>query len=730
MRTVSRYWWSVRLARYGATLLALLHCGTHAAAQQTLFDSRNKSVPVPRTSTPPVIDGVLNEAVWQRAAMIDDMHQMEPVDHGAPSERTEIYLLYDDDFLYVGARLFDSEPARITARQMVQGQTLQYDDALHILLDTFNNKRTGYDFEVNPNGVRIDGIFETPSDLNRDWEGVWLAEAAIGADGWSVEYAIPFKTLNFDPGNSDWGFSIRRKIARKKEEIAWVSYNRQVNPGATGLITGLTGLEQGKGLDVVPSLIVGESKNFATGETRSDIEPALDIIYKLTPSLTGLLTFNTDFSATEVDDRQINLTRFSLFFPEKRDFFLQDADIFAFGGLSQNGIPFFSRRIGLSTTGQPVDLEAGAKLTGRVGRWNVGVLDVEQDGFGGVEGSNLFVGRVAANVLRESSVGLIVTDGDPRSNLDNSVAAMDFRYRNTSLPSGRVLEGEAWLQESDTEGIETDQKAWGLRFATPKSEGFEGSIGISRLEANFNPALGFVNRANVIEREGGIRHTTRPEQGRLRRFEQGLFYREFERISGGLESSRVFFQPIELQTNSGDELGTQITREREVLLEDFEISDGIVIAPGDYAFTRYGIELAGARERALAPRFEVTTGEFFLGDRLEIIGGIDWRPTNRIFLAFAYEYNDISLPEGQFTTRLIQANANFAINARWSWVNLVQYDNVSGSAGLNSRVRWNARAGQDLYIVVNHGFSAAGAFSGLESERAELSIKYTHTFRF
>lgn len=712
-----------------AAALVLLQGGMPAAAQPPVADSRDKSVEVPRTASPPVLDGVLDDTAWQSATRIDDMHQLDPVDHGVPSERTEVYLLYDDDFLYVGAKLFDSEPERITARQMVQGQTLQYDDSLHLYLDPFNNKRTGYDFEVNANSVRIDGIFETPSEVNRDWEGIWFAESAIDDEGWATEYAIPFKTLNFDPNNPDWGFSIRRKIARKQEQIAWVSYNRQVNPGATGLITGLTGLEQGKGLDIVPSIIMSESKDFATGASRTDADPALDIVYKLTPSLTGLLTFNTDFSATEVDDRQINLTRFSQFFPEKRDFFLQDADIFAFGGLSQNGIPFFSRRVGLSATGQPVDLKVGAKLTGRVGRWNVGLLDVEQDAFGSVDGANLFVGRVAANVLRESSVGLIVTDGNPRGNLDNSVAGVDFRYRNTNLPSGRIIEGEAWYQASDTEGIATDQDAWGLRLATPKSEGFEGRLEISRLEANFNPALGFVNRANVIQREAAIGYTTRPEQGRLRLFEHGLSYREFERISGGLESSRVFFQPIELETDAGNELGTQITREREVLLENFEIAEGIVIAPGDYTFTRYGIEAAVARERAVAPRLEITTGEFFSGDRLELIGGLDWRPTNRIFLAVEYEYNDVELPQGDFTTRLIQLNANYAINPRWSWINLLQYDNVSSSAGLNSRLRWNPRAGQDLFIVLNHGFNASGVFSGLASERAEFSVKYTQTFR-
>ena len=658
------------------------------------------------------------------------MHQFDPIDHSTPTENTELYLTYDEDFLYVGARLWDSEPDQITARQMVQGQTLQFDDALTIYLDPFNNKRTGYSFEVNPNGVRIDGIFETPSEINRDWEGIWFAESSIDATGWATEIAIPFKTLNFDPSNSDWGFTAKRKIARKQEQIAWVSYNRQVNPGTSGLLTGLTGVQQGLGLDLVPSLVVSESKNFATGLSDVDTEPALDVFYKFTPSMTGVLTVNTDFSATEIDDRQINLTRFSLFFPEKRDFFLQDVDIFSFGGLNQNGMPFFSRRVGLSQTGQPVDLEVGAKLTGRVGRWNVGVLDVQQDNFQEVDASSLFVGRVSANILSESSVGLIATNGNPQSNIDNSLAGVDFRYRKTDLPSGRTVEGEAWYQQSDTEGIDSDDSAFGLRISSPNNVGLEGRLGFSRIEENFNPALGFVNRSGVDQAEFSVGYTRRPsDHPWLRSMEQGFLYRRFDRITGGLESSFMFVQPVEFETNSGNQYGTQFTREREVLLEAFEISDGIVIPPGDYEFDRYGIEAERARERALAPRFELTSGDFFDGDRLEIIGGVDWRPSSSVFLGFGYEYNDIELPGGSFTTRLIQINANYAFNVRWSWVNLVQYDNVSGSAGINSRLRWSPRAGQDLFVVLNHGFTATGSFSGLQSERSQLSVKYTHTFR-
>ena len=421
-----------------------------------------------RTATPPVIDGLLDDEVWASAPFIEDLHQFRPLDHVDPSQRTRVYLLYDEANLYVAARLWDSEPDQIRVRALAQGQSVRWDDNFGIYLVPFNNDRTGYNFQANPNGVRSDAVFETPTDLNRDWEGIWTAEGNVDDEGWTIEMVIPFKTLNFDPENPDWGFNAERTIARNQEDIGWVSHNQRINPSATGTVTGLTGLRQGRGLDLVPSIVTVGSKDFDARATDTAVEPSLDVFYNFTPSLTGVLTLNTDFSATEVDDRQINLTRFSLFFPEKREFFLQDVDIFSFGGLERNGIPFFSRRIGLSGTGEPLDIEAGVKLTGRVGRWNVGALGVQQDAFGDVAGKDLLVGRVAANVLEESSVGMIVTDGDPRTNLDNTLVGFDFRYRNTRLPGGRTLEGEAWYQQSDTQGVIEDQRAWGARIASPQ----------------------------------------------------------------------------------------------------------------------------------------------------------------------------------------------------------------------------------------------------------------------
>ena len=461
------------------------------------------------------------------------------------------------------------------------------------------------------------------------------------------------------------------------------------------------------------------------------MDPSLDVFYNFTPSLTGVLTLNTDFSATEVDNRQINLTRFSLFFPEKRDFFLQDVDIFSFGGLERNGIPFHSRRIGLDDSGQPADLEVGAKVTGRVGRWNVGVLNVQQEGFNDVDDSNLFVGRVSANVLEESSIGMILTDGDPQSNLDNSLVGADFRYRNTRLPGDRTLEGELWFQQSDTEGLDGDDSAWGLRVASPNREGLRGEFAFDTFSENFNPAQGFVNRTGIERTELQFGYGYRPESHRwIRSIETRLNFENFDRISGGLESRGIFFELFKVEAHTGDDFGLSLVREREVLLEEFEISDGIVIPPGDYEFDRIEIEVGGAEQRSLAPELELGVGDFFNGEILSVAAELDWRPNEHLFLGLGYEYNDVELPEGSFVTRLIQVEANYAFNVQWSWVNLIQYDNESDSVGINSRLRWNPQAGRDLFIVVNHGFDASGAFSGLRSTESQLSIKYTQTFRF
>ena len=396
-------------------LLAIVISMQVTMAQEAVDDDarsgRNKVLPMVKTDTPPVIDGVMDE-VWSTGALIDDFHQTDPIEYAAPSEKTVVRILYDKDFLYVSGMMYYSDTSKIVANKLIQGSSLMSEDKFRIYINPFNDGRNGYLFQTNANGIRTDAILENVTDRNFDWTGIWYAASKPTDYGWFAEIAIPYKTISFNPNSDSWGLSILRSVENNAEDMAWTSYNRSIDPSNFGTITGLEGLEQGVGLDVIPGASATYRRQYDPSSSDSELEPTLDAFYKFTPNLTGAVTFNSDFSATDVDARQVQLSRFSIFFPEQRRFFLQEADIFEFGGLETNGKPFFSRRIGIGSGGQQLDLEAGGKLTGRIGRWNVGALAVQQGGNEGdipaggqlINDSELFVGRVSANVDRKSVV--------------------------------------------------------------------------------------------------------------------------------------------------------------------------------------------------------------------------------------------------------------------------------------------------------------------------------------
>jgi len=712
--------------RYAISLLAICAASANAASG----GGQAKSVCLQRSDAAPVIDGVLDDAVWARATRIDDLHQFQPVDHGEPSEKSEFFVYYDEDFLYIGAHLYDSNPAAISARQLVQGKTLRFDDAIEFLLDPFETHRTGYWFQLNPNGIRRDGVYESPTEINRDWDGIWLAQAKINEFGWTAEIAIPFKTLNFNANKSRWGFTIARTIARKKEEIAWSSFDRAINPGSAGYLDCISGIHQGRGLDIVPSVAVKQSNDFIAGSESGAVDPSLDAYYKVTPSLTAALTLNTDFSATEVDDRQVNLTRFSLFLPEKRQFFNQDLDIFAFGQLEENGRPFFSRRIGLSDSGEPVDIIAGAKLSGRIGRWNVGVLDVLQDASANVGKSNVFVGRASANILQESSVGFIYTNGNPTADLDNQLFGVDFRYRNTSLIPGNTVQAVAWYQRSDTEGVSADEEAFGWRIEFPNSERWFGELGQWVIEENFNPAAGFVNRADIVGNKGELGYTFTPNGRFFRNVTFKTIYENIDNTDGALESRELVLEPFSVETQFGDFFEIRLKQIDEVLVDDFEISPGIIIGTGAYTFDRVQFVLQSALERRFAVNIDIDIGEFYDGDLLKAGGDLNWRPNKHLFLQLGYELNDVELPQGSFITRLYRVRMDFAISAKWSWLNVLQYDNVTDTAGYNSRLRFNPQAGREMFLVLNRQFDIDPLSRHATSTTSDIVLKFRYTFRF
>jgi hypothetical protein len=735
-------WFRPRLS-VGLHLLLVLGCvaaGDGAAQEADPPGGREKSVRIVHVDTAPVIDGRLDDPAWSRASVIEDLHELQPTEYAEPSERTTIYLLYDDEALYVGAKLWDREPDKIIARILRQGEAIWGDDWFSIILDPFHDRRSGYRLQINPNGIRHDALFQDTSRTLWDWDGIWDAAASIDADGWIAEFEIPFKTLSFDPSNDTWGINFRRAVARRDERMAWVSRNRNTDPSISGVAVGFTGLTQGLGLDVVPSLSLTEQRSFAPSGAHFDTEPSLDLFYKITPALNGALTINTDFSATEVDEVQVNLTRFGLFFPEKRAFFLQDTDIFEFGRIGagsnsatsrasrENGRPFFSRRLGLSESGEPVDLRYGGKLTGRAGRWNIGALSIRQQAYEDVGATNVFVGRATANVFSESSVGVIATSGDPRSNLDNTLLGADFRYLNTRLPGNRTLEAEAWYQQTETDGLNGYDGAFGFGVHTPNNTGLRGGFGFKELQKNFRPALGFVNRLGVRDSTLEIGFTRRPRDRYLRSIFVGADAERVDSIGGGLQSQVVLLRPLELQNRSGDLLSLRYIDDTEVLVEPFEISEGVVLPVGEYAFAAPRLELATGAFRKVSGSFSYQDGSFFSGDRLSLEGELSWRPSKHFRTTMGYQYNDVRLPEGDFITRLARLRVEVAFSSTLAWSNLLQYDNVSGRAGINSRLHWIPEAGREAFLVVNHDLRETG--DQLRSSGSEATVKVNYTFRF
>lgn len=703
--------------------------------------SEQKIAAAVRTDNPPTIDGVLDDAAWEDATVITDLLQSKPVEYDPPTERTEFLLMYDENYLYIAAHAYDSRPELMTAKMLRQGGGLRNEDRVKVVLSPFNDKRSGYGFLINPNGSRFDGIYKD-NEFEGDWNGIWLGESQINASGWTTEIAIPYKTLSFVE-DADWGINLTREVARLQEEAAWYSRNRKTNPSIVGTLTGLTGLSQGVGLDVVPAVSVTNSRDYGSGEDDNETAPSLDIYYKITPSLNGSLTLNTDFSATEVDNRQVNLTRFGLFFPEKRDFFLRESDIFEFGGIAgddrnetfsradrENGRPYFSRRIGLSRTGQPVDIDVGGKISGRIGRWNIGAQAIHQAEFEDIDATDILVSRVSANIFEESTAGFIVTNGDPRSNRDNTLLGFDYLYRNTRLAQGRQFKADFWYQQTDTTGLDDDNAAFGLSFSAPNETGWSGGAAYKEIQQNFNPAVGFLSRSGIRQSSADVGYTFRPNGALLRSVESNVYAQRIELIDGDLQSQSILMRALDIFSSANDRLSVAYQMDKENLLNPFEISDGIVIPTGNYNFNSTEISIESSGHRVFNVGLEVAAGEFFDGDILSIESTLGWRPTKHFRMEMAYRVDEVELPQGDFTTRLASTELELVFSNTLSWVNLVQYDNVSNSIGLASRVHWTPQAGRNVFLVLNHNYQERLSDGDFHSTNTNVTIKADYTFRF
>jgi hypothetical protein len=694
---------------------------------------------LPQGIAPPKLDGRLNDTAWEHATRLGDLVQQIPVEGAKPSQETDARVLYDRNFFYVGVRAYDTEPEKIIATVMRRDQVQRSDDRIVIVIDTFHDHQNAFLFSTNANGARSDGIVENNTTYRQEWDGIWYAKSRRDERGWSCEFAIPLKTLSFDPTKSTWGFNLMRTVRRLNEENRWASWKQNkavIDVSEAGTLHGLRRLEQGVGLDVVPSGIVRWTDERREDRSYASLDPSLDVFYKLGPSVTSALTINTDFSDAEVDARQLNLDRFALFFPETRDFFLQDAGIFDFGGLgnpkvddtrSPNGMPFFSRSIGIGPDGEVLPIRAGAKATGRVGPLNFGVLDAQVGGHGGLDAKNLSVARGKWNVGEESFVGLIATHGDAATNGSNSLGGADFRFRSSEVFGDQVLDFSGFAQRSHTPGTGGDDGAYGLRLEYPNDLWY-WRFSATRIEENFNPALGFVNRDDIHDYWGTFFKRWRPEQSPIRTVDIGVDGRLVTSTHGELETLIVTPTLIDLRDQLDDYVILRAEARTERLDEGFRIAPDVRVRRGRYDWGRGEIEIGTAISRPVSLIQVFSAGGFFSGHLRSSETTLELRPSKHFYTQLVYIQNEGRLSEGNFTDRLLQWRVNLVFTPDLSWDTFIQWDHDSRDLGWNSRVRWIRNPGEELLFVWNQGVDTTDHdFRGYYSE---WTGKVMWTFRF
>lgn len=741
------------------TAMGLVIVGSTARADQGPSDASSaggtrRAVATPVTA-PIVIDGVLDEPAWTTAPAIGGLIQRQPATGQPSSERTEVTVLFDQGHLYIGIQADDAEPERVIGTVMARDAALTADDRVEILLDTFRDRRSAFYFATNPAGALVDGLVAN-GVLNSDWDAIWVVRTRRTDHGWTAEFAIPFKSLSFPAGATVWGFNVSRTIYRKLEDTRWSGARLETQfaqVSEAGELAGLDGPTQGMGLDVRPFLAGRWLNVRERGDDEGSVDPGLDVFYNITPSLKLTATVNTDFGETEVDARQINLTRFSLFFPEKRSFFLEGAGVFNFasvgpepaGGIPESGAdvyPFFSRRIGL-LNGQEIPLETGIKLSGTVGRTDVGLIGVrtgglDVDGEPVAEPKGLFVGRVKRNLFAQSYVGAIFTDGNPAVGESGRTFGADLRLATSRwLGGSRNFVVTAYGVRSDRPSVR-EGRNWSYGFSAHyPNDRISAQVALREIQENFDPALGFVQRGNVRMFRAAASFNPRPRNFlNIQQMFHDLYYTRFTRLDNGLvESWDLYVTPVDWHLNSGDNFHGTIdfnpTYER--LFEPFEISPGVVLQPGEYRFTRFKTGgVTTAAKRRLSGSIGVAWGNYWSGKAEQWTTSLIYKLPPRVTVSLSTNQTFARLPEGHFTARIVTSNVNYAASPFLSFSNLIQFDNRSQNLGWQSRVRWTLEPGRDLFLALNQGWihEEDGGSLRFTRQDTKLSAKMQYSVRF
>jgi len=685
------------------------------------------------------LDGSLAEPVWQQAGVIGDLQQQDPHPGEPTPFSTEVRILVDSNALYIGFRCRDPEPSRVAIHAMKRDGDVEGDDTVAVVLDPVADGRRGYIFQINAAAARLDGLVSGPESMSTDWDGIWDAATQRTPDGWSAEIRIPTQTLRFKWGQDRWGLNVERYVARTQTTFRWSGITLDatfIDLQRAGVLTGVAGLRQGLGLSVTPYGLVRSEQDLENDESNVEAEVGGDLTWNFTGDLTGYLTINPDFAETEIDTRQVNLTRFPLFFPEKRAFFLEGSDIFEFGsGLGSDFIPFFSRRVGLFG-GQKVPLLGGGRIIGRAGRWRVAALAVRADETELTEQTNLFTGRVTYDIDENLTVGAIFTDGDPEGVRDNSLGGADILWRTSTFRGTKNLSIGGWAAWSGGDIPEGRSSGWGFKIDYP-NDLWDVYALIKDFGEGLDPAMGFLPRPGTRFYRAGGQFMPRPQGGAFGWARQ--FFFKFHPMlvqdeDGNTESWNVFFSPFNVQTQSGENFDAVIQPKYERLDGDFEIAGGVVIPAGEYDFTRFRVGAQSSRHRPWRVGATVWFGDFYTGTLTQTEGFVTYTtPSGHLQLELEGEHNTGSLPEGDFTLDLWQLKATYAFTPDLLLSSYIQYDSESRDLGANTRFRWTIKPGNDFFVVWYHGWRhplVSDDWSSLHPITDQLVVKLRWTFRW
>ena len=687
------------------------------------------------------VDGQLKEPAWLAADSSDAFAQVEPGEGSAPSGRTIVRALVTDDVLVFGIRCDYPAGVRLVNYARERDASLTNEDHVRLVLDTFRDGRSGYVFAVNPNGARYDALVNNNGDgENANWDTAWEAATARTSTGWSVEIRIPIKSLLFKPGLSEWGFNLQRRVQSLQETDRWASALKDIQVTQTsraGLLTGLPAFELGLGTSVRPALTGGGGYDAPGAPFRNRSRASVDATQRVGANTLASLTANTDFAETEVDTRRVNLTRFPLFFPEKRSFFLEGADIFDFGlGLEEDVIPFFSRRIGL-IAGEQVPIDAGAKVNGRRGSLNFGALTVNtRDVDTLTSASTMGVIRLRQNVLDESSVGMIATIGDPLGRSGSWLAGPDLTYRTSHFRGDKNLLAGVWGLAAGRAGLHGDRTSVGASVSLP-NDLWDASASYKRIGDSFDPSLGFVPRAGVHLANVSVDWQPRPASpiGPLK-VRQCFWENELSYVaglSGGWQSYRYFMAPINCRLESGDRFEFNIVPTGERLDGPFEIADGVTIPASSYHFYRFRLEAGLAAKRRFNAQATWWFGSFYDGylNQYELTSA--WKPSSLINLELTGERDVGVMPEGKFVQDVVGTRLRLNVSPDLQLSSFVQYTDDSHSLGTNTRLRWTFDPLGDVFVVYNHNIRMRDPVSlrrTLSLESNQLLVKVQYAFRY